>query len=258
MKGLYEEIMAGQKRESAALRLFIGISISLHIAALGTLSNYKGLEEKLKPVIEIITVDMQEPPTPPVVSARTAEVVRISHPKPIAEQKVIIPPEQPSPPPKAVSQPVNESVPLLANTMTITPKQTAPRSSISPLSEAAPVKPHTEVRHPVMAATQNEQKIGQEREYGRIIRGVIEKHKEYPLIARKSGIEGVVIVKFVLSCEGELKSAELHRSCGRGILDSAALKTVSGIKRFPSHPDKNRRADISFELPIAYKISPER
>ena len=94
-----------------------------------------------------------------------------------------------------------------------------------------------------------------DREYTARVRELIDREKEYPLMARKSGTEGTVYIKFVLARDGSLKQAEVSRSSGRRILDKAALNAVSAVRRFPHFPASMEGAELNFELPLTYKIT---
>jgi len=93
------------------------------------------------------------------------------------------------------------------------------------------------------------------REYGARVRELIDRQKEYPLMARRSGVEGTVYIKFVIGRDGSLKKAEVSRSSGRRILDRAAINAVSAVRRFPAVPASMEGPELNFELPLTYKIA---
>jgi len=81
-----------------------------------------------------------------------------------------------------------------------------------------------------------------------LIRDAIEKVKSYPLLARKKGIEGTVIIEFTINNEGYPKDIKIKKSSGSGILDSAALKTVTKAAPFPE-------VDGEIVVPITFKLT---
>lgn len=54
----------------------------------------------------------------------------------------------------------------------------------------------------------------------------VEANKEYPYMAVKRGLSGVVDVTVTLSAEGELESSYISASSGASVLDNAALQAV--------------------------------
>lgn len=93
-------------------------------------------------------------------------------------------------------------------------------------------------------------------EYSRVIRALIERHKEYPPAAKKLGIHGSVTVSFSLNCNGELQDVSLVKSSNNSMLDNAAIRSVRTVGRFPSPP---RRApagkNLSFRIPITFALT---
>lgn len=90
-------------------------------------------------------------------------------------------------------------------------------------------------------------------EYHNQLRTLIEKHKRYPLMARKGRKEGQVRVGFTLHNDGNLKTAQVVQSCGHRLLDRAALKAVKAVDCYPEipeviDPDTQFEIDISFTL----------
>jgi protein TonB len=73
--------------------------------------------------------------------------------------------------------------------------------------------------------------------YSDLIRERIEKVKRYPLMARKAGKEGTVIVEFSVNSKGDLLSSQVVSSCGTTALDKAALKALQRASPFPLLPE---------------------
>jgi TonB family protein len=81
-----------------------------------------------------------------------------------------------------------------------------------------------------------------------LIRARIEKLKRYPVLARRRGIEGKVVVAFTITKQGEVKEAVITRSSGFALLDKAALNSVRKAAPFPYLPDR-------IVVPIVYKLT---
>lgn len=69
------------------------------------------------------------------------------------------------------------------------------------------------------------------------IRNKIERAKFYPLIAKRSRVEGSPLIEFKIKNDGSLEYLLLKQSSGSKILDDAALNTVKETQPFPFYPD---------------------
>lgn len=81
-----------------------------------------------------------------------------------------------------------------------------------------------------------------------IIRTAIEKAKSYPLLARKNGIEGTVLVRFIINKNGLPQGIQIIRSSGYHILDEEVLKIIKRAAPFP---------EVTHEIiaPITFKLT---
>ncbi len=77
----------------------------------------------------------------------------------------------------------------------------------------------------------------------------IEKEFVYPRIARRRGMEGKVIVSFVICEDGTVHDVKIVESSGHKILDDNAIACVKRAAPFPPPP---ARAELVF--PITYKL----
>ena len=90
--------------------------------------------------------------------------------------------------------------------------------------------------------------------YLNAIRLRIEQNKEYPLWARRRGVEGKAILVFLLKEDGHLANIKIEKSSGYPILDKAALKAVQKAAPFPPFPAKLKKKEITLKLPICFKL----
>jgi len=90
-----------------------------------------------------------------------------------------------------------------------------------------------------------------------LCRTLIERHKEYPVMARKGMIEGTVVIRGTLAQAGVLRQCIIFRSSGSGLLDNAALRAVRNVDRFPQLPSELQDSELVFELPISFRLSAE-
>jgi len=79
----------------------------------------------------------------------------------------------------------------------------------------------------------------------------IERNKKYPLPARKRGIEGSVLIKFLIKENGSVSDVQIIESSGHSILDKSAVKGVFAAAPFPSPPTEREGFWFKFRLSFA-------
>lgn len=83
-----------------------------------------------------------------------------------------------------------------------------------------------------------------------IISSIVQKHISYPLLARRMGWEGRVVVCFILHPDGRIENLHVEKSSGYEILDKNALDTVKRVANlFPAPP-----VEVLVKLPVNYKL----
>ena len=82
--------------------------------------------------------------------------------------------------------------------------------------------------------------------HGDEIRQAIEKEKEYPMLARRRSITGVVEMSFTLTPKGTIE--EIQASSPSKILSTSALETLQKAKAFFPLPKEN----VTIKIPISY------
>jgi protein TonB len=83
----------------------------------------------------------------------------------------------------------------------------------------------------------------------------IQKGKRYPRLARDRGIEGAVLLEFVLAHDGKLVDSRVLRSSGFAILDQEALQTVRRATPFPKLPEWTAVGRVTLKMPISFAIT---
>lgn len=86
------------------------------------------------------------------------------------------------------------------------------------------------------------------------IRNRIAKHKFYPRLARRRGLEGQPVVHFKITRSGIIQDLHVALSSGSGILDDAALESVKQGAPFPVIPKALNRDSLTIQLPIAFTL----
>lgn len=74
----------------------------------------------------------------------------------------------------------------------------------------------------------------------------------YPEIARKAGIEGRVVVQFIVDESGNVVNPTVIRGIGGGC-DEAAINAVKGVKFTPGMQG-GRAVKVQFQLPIVFRL----
>ena len=81
----------------------------------------------------------------------------------------------------------------------------------------------------------------------------VKKNFKYPEIAKEMGIQGRVIVQFVIGKDGKIKDAKVLRGVDKN-LDKEALRIVSRIPGMSPAKQRGKSVPVSFMLPITFKL----
>jgi protein TonB len=83
-----------------------------------------------------------------------------------------------------------------------------------------------------------------------VISNIVQRHINYPPIARRMGWEGKVLVSFVLEPKGDIRDLKVLKSCGYEVLDKEALDAIRrSYKDFPKPP-----VSVMVKLPINFRL----
>jgi TonB family protein len=77
---------------------------------------------------------------------------------------------------------------------------------------------------------------------------------KYPTEAKSMGIEGTVIVVFVVNSDGSISDAEILRGIGAGA-DEEALRVVQNSPNWTPAKQKDRVVNSRMRLPVRFKLS---
>ncbi len=78
----------------------------------------------------------------------------------------------------------------------------------------------------------------------------ITRHFTYPLLARKRGWQGEVLLAFRLEADGRIVDARVARSSGYGVLDRAALDALAKVQRIKPETEHG----FAMQIPIIYRL----
>ncbi|TNE78215.1 MAG: energy transducer TonB [Bacteroidetes bacterium] len=81
----------------------------------------------------------------------------------------------------------------------------------------------------------------------------ISHHIRYPRQARRKGIEGKVIIQFVITETGEVSEAKVVNSVGYGC-DEEALRVINMLPKWTPGKQRGKAVKVRFNLPIRFKL----
>lgn len=81
----------------------------------------------------------------------------------------------------------------------------------------------------------------------------ISNHLKYPAIAAENGIEGKVIVQFVVGKNGAIRDANIVRALNPSC-DKEALRVVNAMPRWIPGKQNGKEVSVKFTLPITFRL----
>ncbi|MCQ2268532.1 MAG: TonB family protein [Bacteroidaceae bacterium] len=82
--------------------------------------------------------------------------------------------------------------------------------------------------------------------------GFLAKNMKYPEEASKAGIEGRVVVQFVIAKDGNIKDAKVVRSI-HPLLDDEALRVVALMPKWEPGKHKGEAVNVRYTLPVSFR-----
>lgn len=82
--------------------------------------------------------------------------------------------------------------------------------------------------------------------------GSIQRELNYPEIAKRAGIEGRVIVQFIVDEQGRVETPKVVRGIGGGC-DEEAVRVVSQA-RFKPGRQRGKNVEVKMSLPVTFKL----
>ena len=99
------------------------------------------------------------------------------------------------------------------------------------------------------ASDQESSRAGYLNEHFAYIRDKILRNVVYPDVARRMGWQGKVVLSFVITAKGAVKSFQVVQSSGFKMLDGQAIETVQDAAPFPKPP-----VEAKLVIPIIYRL----
>ncbi len=160
-------------------------------------------------------------------------------PKPKQKPK---PKPKPKPEPKPVPKPEPVPEPEPQEPLEVTEEAAEPVIESEPSALQDPAREISTVDSRMVAAA-----------YERQVAQIIRRNLLYPANARRRGIEGTVLVRFVIEDRGRAADIRIVESSGAPILDGNALETIMKCS-FPPPPG----GSVELSLPITFRLIGER
>jgi protein TonB len=125
-----------------------------------------------------------------------------------------------------------------------------PPEPITPKPAPAPVAPAPLTTAPPRAHAS----AAQVRSWYSSIVQQLERHKSYPLAARRRGETGQVELAFSIDRAGHVLSSRVVKSSGYPVLDQESMTTVQRAAPFPTPPNGLDGVKFDFTVPVKFNI----
>ncbi len=225
-----------------ALPPLLVVSLLLHGALIVAITQPPGRSEapsEARPLdIRLNAVPHVEPASEPVSEPAAPAAVE-PPPQPAAEPST---PAAPRPTPRATTRLEATPSPTPTAEPSPAPPPTAPESA--PPSRAP--APTTETR-----PTSTARPAPSDGELRQRLLRQLEPYFDYPLLAQRRGLQGVVTLQLTLNAGGEIVHVRVLESSGHPLLDRAAVSATERIGHLRDTPLEGQR-DI--RLPITYRL----
>lgn len=231
--------------------LTLSLAIVLHTLILFNYRSYtQGIEDTNLNTNEII-INLKKLKAPPAA---------VNTPLPIQKQTAVEPPKPLPKKPKPTKTKVKKKpVTQLKKTPLVKPKvepiiQQQP--SIAP-AKAAVRKSVKQLPVTTSPSAQNQAKASEKFRYMTQLSLWLNKHKKYPTIARRRGLEGELTIRFVIDRDGRLLKHELVKPSPHQSLNNAAIKMLKRASPMPAVPSvlHENSSEFEYTIPISFSLS---
>jgi protein TonB len=87
------------------------------------------------------------------------------------------------------------------------------------------------------------------------VRAAIERHKRYPSAARRAGMTGHVVLRFVILADGRVIDPSVAESNGHAGFSRAALESLHRAGQMPPFPETIQQERLVVQVPIAFTLT---
>lgn len=82
----------------------------------------------------------------------------------------------------------------------------------------------------------------------------LNEHIHYPPVARENGIQGTVVVQFVVNKDGSLSQVKTVGARKGGGLEEEAVRVVEGMPDWIAGKQDGQKVNVRFDLPVRYVL----
>lgn len=90
--------------------------------------------------------------------------------------------------------------------------------------------------------------------YEQLLHGWLARFKQYPMLARRRGIEGIASVRLRVDRRGRVLARSVEKSTGERLLDDAAVEMTRRADPFPPLPGDYAGESFEFVAPIEFRL----
>ncbi len=78
---------------------------------------------------------------------------------------------------------------------------------------------------------------------------------KYPELAKKHGVQGRVVIGFIVEKDGSLTNVKVLRAVDRA-LDAEALRVVKGMPKWIPGRQNEQRVRVKYNVPVSFRLEP--
>ena len=218
-------------------------------------------------MVVIPNIRLEELKKPEILLVELAPPQKAPEPAPAPEPEPQPEPEPPPPPKKEIPKPRIEPKPKVTPTpapvaeppsepsksedvpppavITAPPEVEVPTFEAPPPPPPEPPKPTGPTQADIDAARSL---------YKSLLEREIVKHKQYPAIAKRRGLQGETIIELQIDTNGQPTSVKVQTSSGFDVLDNTAIEMVRKTVAATSIPAILRGTSSTFLVPVSFRL----
>ncbi len=81
----------------------------------------------------------------------------------------------------------------------------------------------------------------------------VNKRIDYPTIARENGIQGTVVINFIIDEKGNVTNPKIIKDIGGGCGEEA-LRVVRSMSKWVPGQQQNKKVKVQYNLPVSFKL----
>ncbi len=238
----------------------IGLIIALAFSIMSF--NYTSFEKNIAP--DIIERPLEEENEIEVV--RTPPEVKRTPPPPKIDMAKITPEvetpefiEEPDPEPIPMEIPVDQPVKIVEKiTQPVAQPKVAPKPPAPPIIEPKEEEPEfwkVVEEMPVFGDCKDELDRGSRQQCSnRAVMQFLGKNLKYPRLAKENGIEGTVVIRFLVDKEGNITDTEIVREIGGGC-GKEALRVINKMTKWMPGKQQGKAVKVQFNVPVKFALN---